>query len=129
MQKRHKRMDIWLLSMGLVEDIYGLTQSFPHEERFGLVSQMRRCAVSIPSNIAEGAARNSDKDFIRFLVIARGSLMELDTQLIISRRLGYLVLNPALEEKVEHIFAKINALITTLKRSQGSEEKRLPSPV
>jgi len=129
MQKRHKRMDIWLLSMGLVEDIYGLTQSFPHEERFGLVSQMRRCAVSIPSNIAEGAARNSDKDFIRFLVIARGSLMELDTQLIISRRLGYLVLSPALEEKVEHIFAKINALITTLKRSQGSEEKRLSSPV
>ena len=120
MTKRHKRMDIWLLSIALVEEIYALTQTFPNEEKFGLISQMRRSAVSVPSNIAEGAARNSDKDFMRFLAIARGSLMELDTQLIISNRLGYLVLSPDLEERIEHIFAKINALITKLKRSQVS---------
>lgn len=121
MNKRHKRMDIWLLSMALVEEIYAITQVFPDTEKFGLISQMRRSAVSIPSNIAEGAARNSDKDFSRFLVIARGSLMELDTQLTISHRLGYLILTSDLEERIEHIFAKLNALITKLKRSQVAE--------
>ena len=120
MTKRHKRMDIWLLSMALVEEIYSHTQSFPDNEKFGLISQMRRSAVSIPSNIAEGAARNSDKEFSRFLTIARGSLMELDTQLTISHRLGYIVYSQVLEERIEHIFAKINALITKLKRSQVS---------
>lgn len=118
MGQRHKRMDIWNLSMSLVEEVYELTQVFPSEEKFGLTSQMRRSAVSIPSNIAEGAARNSDKDFIRFLAIARGSLMELDTQLILSDRLGYIQRTKGLAERIEHIFAKINALITTLKRSQ-----------
>ncbi len=117
MNKRHKRMDIWLLSMSLVEEIYALTHAFPKDEKFGLISQMRRSAVSIPSNIAEGAARSSERDFIRFLVIARGSLMELDTQLIISNRLGYYCLTTELEEHVEHLFAKMNALINTLKRS------------
>jgi len=118
MGQRHKRMDIWNMSISLVEEIYELTQTFPSEEKFGLTSQMRRSAVSVPSNTAEGAARNSEKDFIRFLAIARGSLMELDTQLIISDRLGFLIRTQDLEERIEHIFAKINALITTLKRSQ-----------
>ena len=121
MIKRHKRMDIWLLSMTLVEHIYAITQIFPDTEKFGLVSQMRRSAVSIPSNIAEGAARNSDKDFARFLKIARGSLMELDTQLIISQNLGFTIFDPDLEERIEHIFAKINALISKLNRSQVAE--------
>ena len=76
--------------MDLVEDIYKLTASFPIEEKFGLVSQMTRAAVSIPSNIAEGAGRNSDKDFAHFISIAIGSLYELNTQIVLSERLGYI---------------------------------------
>ena len=67
--------------MEIVKDVYKLTEIFPASEQFGLTSQMRRCAVSIPSNIAEGAARNTNKEFINFLHIAQGSLSELDTQL------------------------------------------------
>ena len=76
--------------MDLVEEIYKLTASFPIEEKFGLVSQMTRAAVSIPSNIAEGAGRNSDKDFAHFISIAIGSLYELNTQIVLSERLGYI---------------------------------------
>ena len=65
--KTHKDLDVWKLSIQLVKDIYQLTSKFPSEEKFGLVAQIRRAAVSIPSNISEGAARNSDKDYIRFL--------------------------------------------------------------
>ena len=76
--------------MDLVEEIYKLTAAFPIEEKFGLVSQMTRAAVSIPSNIAEGAGRNSDKDFAHFISIAIGSLYELNTQIVLSERLGYI---------------------------------------
>ena len=76
--------------MDLVIDIYRITRNFPPDERFGLISQMRRAAVSIPSNIAEGHGRKSDKDKLHFLAYARSSLSELETQLIISERLGYL---------------------------------------
>ena len=76
--------------MDLVEEIYKLTASFPIEEKFSLVSQMTRAAVSIPSNIAEGAGRNSDKDFAHFISIAIGSLYELNTQIVLSERLGYI---------------------------------------
>ena len=75
--------------MDLVTNIYGITVKFPAEERFGLVQQMRRAAVSIPSNIAEGAARKSPNEFVQFLHIALGSLAELETQLIICERLGF----------------------------------------
>jgi len=75
--------------MDLVQRIYEVTASFPDSERFGLVSQMRRAAVSVSSNIAEGAARQSDADFLRFLHIALGSCSELDTQFELARRLGY----------------------------------------
>lgn len=72
--RKHQELHVWQHAMDLVEQIYTLTKHFPSEERYGLTSQMRRCAISIPSNIAEGAARGSTKDFIRFLFIARGSL-------------------------------------------------------
>lgn len=85
----HKDLDIWKLSMDFVIEIYKMTNSFPSEEKFGLVNQMRRAAVSIPSNIAEGAGRKSRKENIQFLYIALGSLTELDTQLIIADRLKY----------------------------------------
>ena len=86
----YNNLQIWQQAMDLVEEIYKLTASFPIEEKFGLVSQMTRAAVSIPSNIAEGAGRNSDKDFAHFISIAIGSLYELHTQIVLSERLGYI---------------------------------------
>jgi len=94
----HKELDVWKKSMDLVELIYDLTSQFPLEERFGLVSQMRRSAVSIPSNIAEGAARKGDKELIQFLMIAIGSLSELETQYLITIRLKFVEKNEELEE-------------------------------
>jgi four helix bundle protein len=85
----HKDLEVWNISMDFVVDIYKLTQNFPEEEKFGLVSQMRRAAVSVPSNIAEGAGRKSNKENLHFLYIALASLTELDTQLILSERLGF----------------------------------------
>ena len=87
--KTHKDLDVWKLSIQLVKDIYQLSSKFPSEEKFGLVAQIRRAVVSIPSNISEGAARNSDKDYIRFLYISLGSLSEIETQLIIAEELGF----------------------------------------
>jgi four helix bundle protein len=87
--KTHKDLDIWKKGLDLVTDIYRLTKNFPKEEIYGLSSQMQRAAVSYPSNIAEGAARNSKADYIRFVYIALSSLSELETQVIISKNLGY----------------------------------------
>lgn len=86
----HKDLNLWKESMNLVEDIYSISKHFPKEEIYGLTSQMRRSAISIPSNIAEGAGRNGGKEFVRFLYIALGSLSELETQLEISLRLKYI---------------------------------------
>jgi four helix bundle protein len=90
LEKPHKKLDVWRHSMELAQRIYRITSEFPADEKFGLVSQMRRAAVSIPSNIAEGAARQGKKEFRNFLGIARGSLSELDTQAELSVLLGYL---------------------------------------
>jgi four helix bundle protein len=84
-----KNLDVWKLSRELCKEIYEATSSFPVEEKFGLTSQMRRCAISIPSNIAEGTSRMSDKDFARFLDISLGSCFELETQVILADDLGF----------------------------------------
>lgn len=102
----HKNLDAWKKSVNLVVEIYKLTSCFPQEEQFGLISQIRRSSVSIPSNIAEGAARNSNAEFIRFLNIAQGSLAELETQLIISRELGFLD-----SEDIFHLIDEIRSII------------------
>ena len=99
-----KELIIWNKSMDITLDVYQETKKFPEEEKFNLVSQIRRSAVSIPSNIAEGAGRNSDKEFTQFLGIAKGSSFELQTQLIISNKLNFIsdekfeALNNAVEE-------------------------------
>ena len=84
-----RKLDIWSKSISLVTDIYRLTNTFPNQERFGLISQMQRAAVSVPANIAEGSAKSSDKDFARFLEISIGSLLELETELLIAFNLNY----------------------------------------
>ena len=86
----HRDLNVWKKSITLVKDVYVQTKSFPNEELYGLTSQMRRAAVSIPSNIAEGFARNSDKELLRFLSIALGSASELETQIIICNEIGYI---------------------------------------
>ena len=95
----HKNLTVWSKSIELAEEIYKITKEFPKEELYGIVSQIRRAAVSIAANIAEGADRNSNKEYIQFLYIALGSLSELETELIISNRVGYL--------KNELIFKKL----------------------
>jgi four helix bundle protein len=89
--KTHKDLDVWMKAVDFVIDIYEITKSFPKDEIYGLTSQIRRAAVSIPSNIAEGAGRASDKEFKQFLNIALGSIAEVDTQLLIAMKLNYLV--------------------------------------
>ncbi len=86
----YKDLIVWQKALNLVEMVYQVTRVFPKEELYGLTNQLRRAAVSIPSNIAEGHARSSTRDFHRFLSIARGSLAEVETQLLIAQRLGYL---------------------------------------
>jgi len=88
--KTYKELDVWLKSKVLVKEIYLITKNFPIEEMYGLTSQMRRCAVSIPSNIAEGYGRQYKKESLQFFHIARGSLYELETQLYIAADLTYL---------------------------------------
>lgn len=94
----HKDLEIWQKGIELVEKIYKLTSTFPKEEIYGIISQLRRASISYPSNIAEGAARSSRKEFIQYTYIALGSLSELDTQIIISSRLGYHIDKNLLDE-------------------------------
>lgn len=84
-----KQLTVWQKGMDIVVSVYRLINMLPREEQFGLCDQMRRCSRSIPSNIAEGQSRNSNKEFIHFLSISRGSVAELQTQLILCQRLGY----------------------------------------
>ena len=88
--KTHKDLIVWKKSIEFVTKIYKETSNFPKDEIYGLVSQLRRASGSIPSNIAEGAARNSDKEFLRFLYIARSSASEIETRLLISENLNYI---------------------------------------
>lgn len=88
--KPHKQLMVWQKAMDFIETIYRLTERFPKEEQFGLVAQLRRASISIASNIAEGAARRTTKEHLQFFYVARGSISELDTQIEISHRLGFL---------------------------------------
>jgi four helix bundle protein len=109
----HKKLDVWKLSMELISKFYELTGSYPKEELYGLISQMRRASVSIASNIAEGASRKSSVERKRFYEISCSSLIELDTQLEISLSLNYFNQNSILElnDLINHLFAKLSKLI------------------
>ncbi|CAD0305494.1 Four helix bundle protein [Xanthomonas campestris pv. nigromaculans] len=113
---------VWRDAMSLVEAIYRLSHDFPDSERFGLTAQMRRAAISVPSNIAEGAARRSTADYLRYLSIARGSLAELDTQLQIAIRLQFGSPDTATLDLLNRTFARLNALIRTLDESRHLRE-------
>ena len=113
--KTHKDLDIWKKGIELVVNIYKITKDFPANEKYGLCSQMQRAAVSFPSNIAEGAARNSKADYIRFVYIALGSLSELETQMIIAEKLGYTPKAEDLLNKIEILRRMVLNFIKHLK--------------
>ncbi|MGQ0693993.1 MAG: four helix bundle protein [Nitrospiraceae bacterium] len=113
--RTHKDLDVWQRSMELTTEIYAITRRFPKEELYGLTMQARRSAVSIPSNIAEGAARNSTKEFIQFLYVALGSAAELETQLLLAQRMGFFSENKPLA-LLDQIRKMLTALLRTLKR-------------
>jgi four helix bundle protein len=110
--KPHHKLEAWKVAMALVRTVYEATGGFPREETYGLAIQLRRAAVSIPSNVAEGAGRDGHREFLRFLSIARGSLSELETQLLIAADLGYL---PA-EHASFALLERVSKLITGLRR-------------
>ena len=118
-QRPHKRLDAWKLSMELCQEVYALCGRLPREERYGLGAQMKRAAVSVPSNIAEGAARGTSKEFSHFLSVAQGSLAELDTQLeLCSNHLG--LLDRADVKPVAEKAIRVGQMITALRRSLRS---------
>jgi len=109
----HKNLQAWQLSIQFVSDIYKMTQQFPQIEMYGLTSQIRRAAISVPSNIAEGASRSSVNERKRFYEIGRSSLVEVDTQLEIAKNLSY-ISDPEISkisQQINHIFAALSNLI------------------
>ncbi|WP_018248125.1 four helix bundle protein [Orenia marismortui] len=110
--KCHRDLLVWKDSIDLVEETYKLTNDFPKHELYGLTSQIRRAAISVPSNIAEGAAKNSKNEFKRYLYIALGSLLEVETQLIVAKRLEYI--SKTLDRQLTGIRRMILGLIKKL---------------
>ena len=111
----HKDLAVWKESMKLVKEVYGLLKDFPPYEQFGICSQMRRSAVSIPSNIAEGAGRNNNKELLRFCLISQGSLSELETQLLISAELDYISSNNDIFDQITTVRKILSGYINYLK--------------
>ena len=117
----HKDLEVWKESIKLTKRVYKITDSFPKKEQYGIISQMTRAAVSVPSNIAEGAGRTSRKEYIRFLDIASGSLAELDTQLIISQELKYISQDDlvSIEKEIEKVSKMLHGLMKYLRGLEG----------
>jgi len=107
----YEKLTVWQRAMDLVEVVYKTTLNFPESERYGLVSQIRRAAVSIPSNIAEGSRRSTKKDFRHFLIIAFGSGSELETQMRIATRIGFLKEDSMIKSLLDEVMKMLNKLI------------------
>jgi four helix bundle protein len=117
--KGYEQLNVWQKAMDLTVEIYGLTKHFSKEELYGITNQMRRAAVSIPSNIAEGHSRNSQKEFLNFLSIAKGSNAELFTQLLICERVGYISSSniKPIKQLSQEIARMLTSLITRIEAS------------
>jgi four helix bundle protein len=117
-KRKHHQLQAWQIAMRLAREAYEFTQGFPREELYGLKSQIRRAAVSVPSNIAEGAARAGTKEFLHFLSIARASMSELETQLILSHELGFADEKSfnSITQTLDHAFGVVGGLINALKK-------------
>jgi four helix bundle protein len=116
-RKDYKELEVWQKAVSLATALYKVTGSFPDTEKFGLTAQVRRAATSVPANIAEGWGRGSTKEYVQFLLVARGSLLELETHLIIAQRLGYLNADQSAtaHKQVESISMMLNRLIAALR--------------
>ena len=121
MEKPHKKLDVWKLSMDLVIQAYRGTEGFPKETRYSLTDQIRRAGVGIPSNIAEGAARQTRKEFTNYLHVSQGSLSELDTLLEIAKRLDFL--GVASWDALDRDMERIDKMLSGLIRHQKAEER------
>ena len=121
----HKDLRVWQQSIEMVTSIYMMTQSFPKEETFGLVSQLRRASVSVPSNIAEDYARGTDKEKLHFLRISSGSMSEVETQLLLGLNLGYIGQEKynKLSEIVTSVWKQLNSLISSIKKRLTPQEQ------
>lgn len=125
--RNYTKLDVWQKSMDLVTEIYTITKSFPKEELYTLTAQLRRAAISIPANIAEGRAKRTTRDFMRFINIAAGSTAEIETHILISERLGYLSSTQTQQflENIDHIGRMLNRLHTSLESKSNVGSKSL----
>ena len=123
--KNYRELIVWQRAMEIAEMVYTLTKGFPNDERFGLISQIRRAAVSIPSNIAEGQARDSTAEFLRFLSIAQGSRAEVETQLLIASQLGYA--NPQSIERILDKLEEVKRMTYSLKKELSPSHSPRPT--
>ena len=121
---RFKDLKFWQLSREFCKDIYNATASFPEEEKFGLVSQIRRATVSVPSNIAEGASRKTNKGFSRFLIIALGSCYEIETQFLISKDLGFIS-----EASLSNLQNRLSQIIKMMSKFNSSLVQKSNNPI
>ena len=115
MSRKHHDLIVWQEAINFVKEIYEVTTRFPQYELYGMMSQMRRSSVSVPSNITEGAGRLSRKEYLQFLATARGSLCELETQIIIAQQLGYIPDACDLSSKMDRLFGLLGGLMNSIR--------------
>ncbi len=121
MRRNHRDLIVWQKSIELVANVYSLSSDFPKSEQFGLTSQLRRAAISVPANIAEGAARKSSKEYLHFLSIASGSLSELDTLVTLCQRLKYAEDVAKLQTSIDEVAGLVMGLSAAIKRKVASQ--------
>ena len=118
--RTYSELEVWQVSMSLAEDVYGIVAKFPKDEQFALSSQLRRAVISVPSNIAEGFGRDTTKDFLHFIAMARGSLYEVCTQIELAKRLGYVRDPESVLDKAGRAAMMLNSLGSKLRRRLAS---------